>query len=266
MPKPIILPSATYLNSCLAYDLETGALTWKARPREHFKTDHAHTRFLTRYAGKPAGSLCGSGYRRLDLDGAAYQAHRIVWCMYYGEWPSETIDHINLDKADNRISNLRNVERSVNTIRRAKYSSNSSGYPGVTYRKNRSKWVARIQVEKKSIYLGLFKDIEDAVTAYAQAKLRYSIPENHGTAQPTLRPNLQKGHLLANNSSGATGVTWRPESGKWRATIKVNKIAIPLGCYVNKSDAIAARKAAEAAYRPKNIRGAGGPAILPDRT
>lgn len=262
MPKPIVLPSATYLNSCLAYDLETGALTWKARPREHFKNDQVHLAFLTKYTGKPAGSRSNEGYLRLDLAGASYQAHRIVWCMYYGAWPSETIDHINLDKADNRISNLRDVERSVNTIRRAKYSSNSSGYPGVTYRKNRSKWVARIQVEKKSIYLGLFKDIEDAVAAYAQAKRRYRIPDNHGSAQPTLRPNLQKDHLLASNSSGATGVTWRPDTGKWRATISVNKKTLSLGCYTNKSDAVAARRSAESAYNTKNIRGAGEKAII----
>ena len=112
--------SIEYLREALDYNPETGVLTWKVRPLRHFKDKRATASINTRLAGKPAFTAVQSaGYLCGNIEKRQYLAHRVIWAWYHGEWPPEdmVIDHVNMDKTDNRIINLELVTL-VENIRR----------------------------------------------------------------------------------------------------------------------------------------------------
>ena len=121
-------------------------------------------------AGDRAGSLSGTGYIHVEVDLHTYMGHRLAWFYVHGEWPREHIDHINGESSDNRIANLREATRFQNHQNRKKAISNTSGYTGVTWNKQRSKWTAQISVNKQQIHLGYFAEVEDAAAARVKAK------------------------------------------------------------------------------------------------
>lgn len=124
--------------------------------------------------GSVAGIVNQYGYVRLAIDYSYYQAHRICWCLHYGEDPGETeIDHINSIKSDNRIENLRLAARLDNAKNRSLSRSNTSGVHGVTWHKKNQCWQATIKVGGRSVYLGCFATIEEAAEARKQGELRY---------------------------------------------------------------------------------------------
>ena len=93
--------------------------------------------------------------------------HRVIL-----DTPEDMVsDHINRNKLDNRRSNLRNVTSSQNKVLIPMLSTNTSGYRGVHWAEKLKKWIARISVNNKSIYLGCFKKVEDAVKAYNDSVL-----------------------------------------------------------------------------------------------
>lgn len=131
--------------------------------------------------GRRAGSLTNKGYVRLRSKNKGYQVHRIVWEMYNGLIPEGMeIDHINHIRDDNRIENLRLVDRRHNTMNRGFRSDNSSGVMGVRKHSKNNNWIAEIRVNGKSIYLGSFYDFDDAVKARKEAEVKYGFHENHG--------------------------------------------------------------------------------------
>ncbi len=83
------------------------------------------------------------------------------------------VDHINRNKLDNRKCNLRIVEATQNQYNKGLQSNNTSGYPGVGFKKREQKWRARIQYKGKEKYIGLFNTKEDAIKARKQAELKY---------------------------------------------------------------------------------------------
>lgn len=183
MPAPRLpqdLPSVDYLRACFAYDPETGLLTWKTRPREHFSSSTGYGNFKSRYAGKPAGTLHNSGYLQVGVTPGNYLAHRICWAVYYGKWPTLDIDHINGIRTDNRIINLRDVSRQTNMRNAAKCSRNTSSGNGVTWSKHSEKWQAQVTMQGKNHYLGLFDDIADAVSARQRANEQFGFSPRHG--------------------------------------------------------------------------------------
>lgn len=106
------------------------------------------------------------------FQGRNMRAHRVAWFLHYGRWPKHTIDHVNGDPRDNRITNLRDVPQLDNNRNLTKARShNDVAVLGVT--KFRNKYRARITVDGKSIHLGLFSTIEEASAAYANAKLKF---------------------------------------------------------------------------------------------
>ena len=122
-----------------------------------------------RRAGMMAGSAVAGGYWRLRLDGREYKAHRLAWLYMYGEWPDRDVDHINLNKRDNRISNLRLATETENGANQPLSSKNTSGFKGVTWHSRSKKWQAAVKVKGKNKYLGLFDRAEDAHSAYVKA-------------------------------------------------------------------------------------------------
>lgn len=119
-------------------------------------------------AGDIAGCDNGQGYIRIYVDGRAYKGHRLAWFYVHGEWPKE-IDHINGDKSDNSLVNLRPVTRSQNRMNCSAYKRNKSGYRGVNFDLASSKWKAQIQKQGKKFSLGYHATAEAAHAAYCAA-------------------------------------------------------------------------------------------------
>lgn len=142
----------------LSYDPCSGVFIWK-------KTINSRA-----IKGRRAGRLWNKQYRRISINGVEYQEHRLAWFYVKGHWPKYEIDHINRDKSDNRIENLRDVVRSVNQQNKGITKANTSGVPGVSWLKREEKWSARISVHGERIWLGRFHDIKDAEIAYKTAK------------------------------------------------------------------------------------------------
>ena len=148
------------IEDLLSYDPTTGDIRWKEAPN----------RFATRSrVGEWAGCVNGQGYRLVTVGQKIYNAHRIAWYLHYGEWPSQSIDHINTIKSDNRIENLRLANNSENHANVKRPSTNTSGRKGVTWNKKLGKWQAQIKINGKNKYLGLFEDVDDAHGAYVMA-------------------------------------------------------------------------------------------------
>jgi hypothetical protein len=114
-------------------------------------------------AGDIAGCISPQSYRYLTFKGRATPAHRLAWLWVYGDWPAADVDHINRNRLDNRIENLRSVTRSVNCHNIAARSS--SGEKGVTAGSRGRGWEARIMVNRKPIYLGFYSTKEEAAAA-----------------------------------------------------------------------------------------------------
>jgi hypothetical protein len=182
------------LRKLIDYDPDTGILTFKERSLEYFKDCkyplRTHGVWNKRFAGKEAGSITFSNkksYKTIHVMvlGSTYLAHRLAWAIYYGEWPTDQIDHANGDATDNRICNLSVVSQSTNAKNKCIQSSNTSGYTGV-YRE-RNKWRAVITVNSKHIQLGNYDDIMDAITARKEAEIKYGFHENHGRENPNAK-------------------------------------------------------------------------------
>lgn len=153
MAKPI--PSLERLREVLSYNSETGEFRWLIRCGRQA-------------AGKQAGCLCRDGYVRLSVDGTLMNAQRIAWVMHHGIWPAGDIDHADMNRADNRISNLRLASRSENMANSFKRSTNKSGHKGVSWCSFTGKWVAQITLDGRNRKIGRFSDKEMAAQAYAR--------------------------------------------------------------------------------------------------
>src|SRR5690606_29052356 len=102
------------LKELVSYDPKSGKFFWLDRAREEFSTSQAYGVFISQYLGREAGGKQGGGYLRFSVDGKHYLAHRLAWLYVHGKWPSDQIDHINGDRSDNRIDNLRDVTHAEN--------------------------------------------------------------------------------------------------------------------------------------------------------
>lgn len=133
----------------------------------------ARRRATGRWGRTPAGQVLGhvrpDGYVAFAVDGRNYLAHRLAWLYMHGAWPKEHIDHINGNRADNRIANLRDVSPAINCQNRtAPQSTSRTGVLGVGY--SNGAIVANIKLNRRQIYLGQFGTIEQAKAAYDAAK------------------------------------------------------------------------------------------------
>ncbi len=142
------------------YDPETGLITWRVKRSQNVRI----------------GDLCGyarsNGYLHVGFAYGLHYAHRIAWMHFHGEEAPEYVDHIDGNRANNRIANLRAATRALNAqnVRRAYSNNKSSGLLGVYWRKIERRWQAKIQLNKKSYDLGFFDTKEAAHEAYLRAK------------------------------------------------------------------------------------------------
>lgn len=161
-----------YLRGCLEYDQDSGALIWRTRPRQHFDSDRGWRNFNSRWAGKQAGTVSETtGYVFINFNGILYPGHRIAFALHHGDWPDGHIDHVNGQRADNRMENLRVCSRSQNQMNRPKQRNNTSGFKGVT-RHVDGRWRACIKAGPKRHHIGLFDSPQEAHAAYLAAAER----------------------------------------------------------------------------------------------
>ena len=144
------------------FDYKDGCLYWK-------KTVHGNKQYLV---GQMAGSIHQYGYRHITWMGKSHKAHRLIFMLHNGFMPQE-IDHINGDRADNRIENLRAVTRSENQCNRGILANNTSGYAGVSWHKKSKAWVVRVMKNGKTQLQMYFKDLELAGLVAEEARSIY---------------------------------------------------------------------------------------------
>lgn len=185
------LPSPEEMRQLIRYNPETGLLFWRRRPAHLFPKECAPASqeqvadlWNRKWSGKEAlGGISARGYKYGSIKPHTLTAHRVAWVIFYGEWPSGQVDHINGNRIDNSIANLRVVNNSTNSKNQRLRLTNKSGVTGVYWNRQCQKWCAQITISGKTKSLGLFDGIEDAARARSEAELLAGFHPNHGKAR-----------------------------------------------------------------------------------
>jgi hypothetical protein len=159
--------SHEYLTKVLEYEPESGVFIWKIRASQAVKP------------GDIAGSVNKNGYLFIKVGKYIYRAHRLAWFYFYGQWPpieNYQIDHIDGNRLNNSIKNLRLASNAKNARNHKLYSHNTSGVSGVHFAEASNKWKATIRYNGRNIHLGYYASFEDAVNAriVAEKELGYT--------------------------------------------------------------------------------------------
>lgn len=149
---------ADSLREIINYDEDTGQFCWRKKPQGVCM-------------GQPIGHFNKLGYLQIRIKLKLYQAHRLAWLYHYGKWPVGVLDHVNMDRFDNRILNLRDCEQQQNCFNQRMHKNNVTGLKGVSPR--RGGWRASIVVSRKQIHLGDFGCPTAAHFAYCAAAKKY---------------------------------------------------------------------------------------------
>jgi len=170
------------LHEVLRYDPDTGEFWWVERLRGRSRC-------------KPAGHTMPIGYRIITIDLKQYLAHRLVWMYVYGYFPEGDIDHVDRDRGNNRLYNLREVSRACNIRNSKRSKSNTSGICGVYWFGKGKVWRAFVVVDGEKIHLGEYKDFANAVCARlaAEQSLNWSGCDSSSDAYCWVRDNIQGG-------------------------------------------------------------------------
>jgi len=153
--------TADRLREVLDYDPLTGIFRWRIRPANRMRI------------GQIAGGGHVKGYRRIRVDGLLYLAHRLAWLFVHGDFPILDIDHIDRNRDNNAIENLRVATTSLNCANSRHRRNNTSGFKGVEWRKAKQKWHAGIMVDGRRLHLGTFDTPEAAHAAYMAAAVKH---------------------------------------------------------------------------------------------
>jgi len=151
----------------LHYDPLTGLFRWRNGPFKRSKK------------GKVAGSL-SRGYIKIDLWNRRYRAHRLVWLYVHGEFPPDQLDHIDGNRTNNRISNLRLASIQINMRNQKVCTRNKSGVIGVYFAPSQASWCASITTDSKRISRVDFDDFFEAVAWRKSAEIKHGYHRNHG--------------------------------------------------------------------------------------
>lgn len=158
------LPTAELLRQFVRYDSATGQLYLLS-------------------TGKPAFAyLDNTGRLRGTFRGRSLRAHRVAWCLHYGEWPKHWIDHINGDPLDNRIENMRECPNGENQKNARRRRDNTTGVTGVYWLPDERRWTARLNVGGRLLYLGRFATFEAACARRLEEQAKHGFGPMHGEA------------------------------------------------------------------------------------
>lgn len=124
----------------------------------------------SRRKGQLAGFIDHSGYITIKINGKRHLAHRLIWTLLYGACP-DFLDHKNGDRTDNDPANLREATKQQNAHNYKIPNVNTSGYKGIDRRHN--KWRVRIKLNNKSIHIGYYQNLEDAISSMQTARIKY---------------------------------------------------------------------------------------------
>jgi len=172
--------SPAELHEHLILCIRTGVLHWKHRDQKHFSCYRIYRSTNSRLAGKEAfASRNNDGYRSGMLLGKSVKAHRIVWAMTRGEWPTDEIDHINGDPADNRPENLRQVSHTDNVKNRCVSNNTFTGQIGI----NKCSGSKNFRVRLAGQAFGTYTNLEDAMRVRDQKLTELGFHPNHGRAK-----------------------------------------------------------------------------------
>lgn len=178
------LPDQETLLKLLRYEPEAGRLYWRRRPVEMFTQcgdpQGKCNNWNSRHANKEAFTASDRGYRVTFIGSVRLRAHRVIWCMVHGYWPDH-IDHVDQNRSNNKLENLREAGRIENARNIHLSVRNKSGRIGVSWRKHARKWTAQIRHNGQKIYLGNFSNIEDACRAREEAEKLYGYSPLHGS-------------------------------------------------------------------------------------
>ncbi len=157
-----------YLKSILDYNLDTGIFTWKVNKAQRTKI------------GDVAGWL-SNGYTKIEINNNSYNAHRLAWLYVYGKLPENLVDHIDGNRSNNKISNLRESTYQTNSQNYKTPKTNKSGVKNVSWYKSMNKWVVSISVKKIKKTIGYFDNLEFAELVAIEARNKYRGEfANHG--------------------------------------------------------------------------------------
>jgi len=180
------------------------------------------------------------GYLQIYIDRRPYLAHRLAWLYVHGEWPgSGYIDHVNGNKLDNRLNNLREATNGQNMQNQVRpHKNNRSGYLGVS--RSRDRYVAQIRKNNKTYHLGVFDTPEDAHARYLHEKQRL---HEYGTLSPEALavPDKRKPKP---SSTGFTGVEYVARTGRYRAFYNHKRRKVHVGYFDTPEAASEAREKA----------------------
>lgn len=170
----VVIDYDRIIRESITYDGETGIFI------RVFSTQR-------QYMGRRADCCAPDGYRRIKIADRFFSAHRVAWFLSYGTWPNAVIDHINHERSDNRLVNLRDVTPAVNSqnrhrnfsgqnrgqrdgINRKHRANKKAGLPtGVTFEQRQGKFIARIENNGRRYWLGAFETEDLAAAAYLGA-------------------------------------------------------------------------------------------------
>ena len=170
------------VRELLDYSPENGVFTWRERNACEFAKQADCDTWNTRFAGKRAGGIGANGYRCIMIKPRLYTEHRLAWAHVHDTWPAGLLDHVDGNRANNCIANLREVS-AVGNGRNARLSAaNKSGVTGVFWRSDIDRWSAYITDNRVRRYLGTFKEFDEAVAVRKAAEKEIGFHENHGRA------------------------------------------------------------------------------------
>lgn len=162
----------------LRYEPHSGKFFWRPKTPDMYEDSHRRTKetkcaaWNALFAGSEAGTRRPDGYLQIALDGNCYLAQRLALFYVNGFWPPEQVDHKDMVRSNNQLSNLRLATRSQNHANK-NFGDNTSGVRGVSWCSRDKKWLAQIKINGKNHRLGVFETVDAAAEVFKAAKLKH---------------------------------------------------------------------------------------------